>query len=297
MKWEDLKRSGNIEDLRSQGSSGRMGYGGGRGINLLIPIIRMLMGTNIGRVILAIGIGAYFMGFNPLSLLDQGGSKSAVTHAVSSKEEEKSVQFVSAVLGQTEDVWKAIYMQKGDTYTEPKLVLFRGSVQSGCGYADAQVGPFYCSEDKKVYLDLSFFDELSSRHNAPGDFAQAYVIAHEIGHHIQNLRGTLKKAHSIQQSGMGKAKANSTQVKVELQADCYAGIWAYHTQKTRKILEEGDIEEALNAASQIGDDTLQKQAQGYVVPDAFTHGTSAQRMEWFNLGYQKGTLEACNTGI
>ncbi|HQS67546.1 MAG TPA: neutral zinc metallopeptidase [Sulfuricurvum sp.] len=297
MKWEDLKRSSNIEDLRSRGSSGRMGFGGGRGVNLLIPIIRMLMGTNIGRIILVIGIGAYFMGFNPLALLDQSGSTRGETHAVSSLEEEKSVEFVSAVLGQTEEVWNRIYAQSGEKYTEPKLVLFRGSVQSGCGFADAQVGPFYCSADQKVYLDLSFFDELSNRHNAPGDFAQAYVIAHEIGHHVQNLRGTLDKAHRVQQSALGKTKANATQVKVELQADCYAGIWAYHTQKTRAILEEGDIQEALNAASQIGDDTLQKQAQGYVVPDAFTHGTSAQRMEWFNRGYEKGTLEACNTGV
>ena len=297
MKWEDLKRSSNIEDLRSRGSSGRMGFGGGRGMNLLIPIIRMLLGTNIGRIILLIGIGAYFMGFNPLTLLDQSGSRRGETHTVSSLEEEKSVEFVSAVLGQTEEVWNGIYTQNGDTYTEPKLVLFRGSVQSGCGYANAQVGPFYCSEGQKVYLDLSFFDELSSRHKAPGDFAQAYVIAHEIGHHIQNLRGTLDKVHRVQQSAVGKAKANSMQVKVELQADCYAGIWAYHTQKSRAILEEGDIQEALNAASQIGDDTLQKQAQGYVVPDAFTHGTSAQRMEWFNRGYQKGRLEACNTEV
>ncbi|OZA01879.1 MAG: hypothetical protein B7X89_11730, partial [Sulfuricurvum sp. 17-40-25] len=220
MKWEDLKRSSNIEDLRSRGSSGRMGFGGGRGVNLLIPIIRMLMGTNIGRIILVIGIGAYFMGFNPLALLDQSGSTRGETHAVSSLEEEKSVEFVSAVLGQTEEVWNRIYAQSGEKYTEPKLVLFRGSVQSGCGFADAQVGPFYCSADQKVYLDLSFFDELSNRHNAPGDFAQAYVIAHEIGHHVQNLRGTLDKAHRVQQSALGKTKANATQVKVELQADC-----------------------------------------------------------------------------
>lgn len=297
MKWEDLKRSNNIEDIRSRGSSGLRGFGGGRGVNLLIPIIRMLMGTKIGRIILLMGVVAYFMGFNPLSLLDQGTSSTVATHTPSALEEEKSVQFVSAVLGQTEEVWKHIYAQSGEKYTEPKLVLFRGSVQSGCGYADAQVGPFYCSEDQKVYLDLSFFDDLSSRHNAPGDFAQAYVIAHEIGHHVQNLRGTLNKAHHVQQSALGKTKANTIQVKVELQADCYAGIWAYHTQKTRDILEEGDIQEALNAASQIGDDTLQKQAQGYVVPDAFTHGTSVQRMEWFKRGYQKGMLEACNTGI
>ncbi|MGA9045820.1 KPN_02809 family neutral zinc metallopeptidase [Sulfuricurvum sp.] len=294
MKWEDLKRSTNVEDLRSQGSGGR--FGGGRGVNLLIPIIRILMGTTIGRIILAVGVVAYFMGFNPLSLLDHGGSSAGTSRAVNSVEEDRSVQFVSAVLGQTEEVWSRIYAQNGETYREPKLVLFRGSVRSGCGYADAQVGPFYCPADQKVYLDLSFFDELSRRHNAPGDFAQAYVIAHEIGHHVQNQLGILDKVHSVQERS-NKTKGNAVQVKVELQADCYAGVWAFHTQKERAVLEEGDIEEALNAASQIGDDTLQKQSQGYVVPDAFTHGTSAQRMEWFKRGFDKGTLEACNTGV
>jgi len=296
MKWEDLKRSTNIEDLRSQGSSGRMNFGSGRGLNLLIPIVRFLMGTNIGRIVLVIGIIAYFMGFNPLSLLNTTTQPSA-NHAVNPVSDDKSAQFVAAVLGQSEEVWGKLYADEGKRYVQPKLVLFRGSVQSGCGYADAQVGPFYCPMDQKVYLDLSFFDELSARHNAPGDFAQAYVIAHEIGHHVQNLEGTLDKAHRAQQSALGKASANATQVKVELQADCYAGIWAHHTQKSRALLEEGDIEEALNAASQIGDDTLQKQAQGYVVPDAFTHGSSAQRMEWFKRGYDKGTLGACNTGV
>lgn len=295
MKWEDLKRSTNVEDLRSQGSGGRMNFGGGRGVNLLIPIIRFLMGTNIGRIVLVIGIVAYFMGYNPLSLLDTQNQTRTNT-AVSKSDDDRSVQFVAAVLGQTEEVWTKIFEQKGLTYPKPKLVLFRGSIQSGCGYADAQVGPFYCPTDQKVYLDLSFFDELSQRHNAPGDFAQAYVIAHEIGHHVQNQLGTLDKAHSVQERS-NKAKGNAVQVKVELQADCYAGVWAYHTQKERAVLEEGDIEEALNAASQIGDDTLQKQAQGYVVPDAFTHGTSAQRMEWFKRGFDKGTLEACNTGV
>ncbi|MDD2783699.1 MAG: zinc metallopeptidase, partial [Sulfuricurvum sp.] len=234
-------------------------------------------------------------GYNPLSLLDTQ-SQTRTNTAVSKSDDDRSVQFVAAVLGQTEEVWTKIFEQKGLTYPKPKLVLFRGSIQSGCGYADAQVGPFYCPTDQKVYLDLSFFDELSQRHNAPGDFAQAYVIAHEIGHHIQNQLGTLDKAHSVQERS-NKTKGNAVQVKVELQADCYAGVWAYHTQKERAVLEEGDIEEALNAASQIGDDTLQKQAQGYVVPDAFTHGTSAQRMEWFKRGFDKGTLEACNTGV
>lgn len=293
MKWEDLKRSTNIEDLRSQGPA--RGFGGGRGMNLLVPLIRMLMGTNIGRIILVIGAVAYFMGFNPLSLLDNTGQTPA-NKAVSSQEEERTVQFVAAVLGQTEEVWGKQFSEHSGRYIQPKLVLFRGSVQSGCGFASAQVGPFYCPNDQKVYLDLSFFDELSQRHNAPGDFAQAYVIAHEIGHHVQKLEGTLDKAHSIQQS-VSKEKGNAIQVKVELQADCYAGVWAHHTQRERAVLEPGDIEEALNAASQIGDDTLQKQAQGYVVPDAFTHGSSAQRMEWFKRGYEIGTLEACRTGV
>ncbi|MDD5717708.1 MAG: zinc metallopeptidase [Sulfuricurvum sp.] len=294
MKWEDLKRSGNIEDLRSQGAGGRMNFGSGRA-NLLIPVIRFLMGSTIGRVILVIGIIAYFMGYNPLTLLDQGAN--SVTEQVADPhKEERSVQFVSAVLGETEAVWGKVFATQGMDYQEPKLVLFRGSVQSGCGYASAQVGPFYCPTDQKVYLDLRFFDELSRRHNAPGDFAQAYVIAHEIGHHVQHQLGTLDKAHSVQKRSNGN-QGNAVQVKVELQADCYAGVWAYHTQKERAVLEEGDIEEALNAASQIGDDTLQKQSHGYVVPDAFTHGTSAQRMEWFKRGFEKGTLEGCDTGV
>jgi hypothetical protein len=293
MKWEDLKRSSNVEDLRSQGSGGRMNFGSGRGANLLIPIIRFLMGTNIGRIVLVIGVVGYFMGYNPLTLLD---TQTRTNTAVSQPEDDRSAQFVAAILGQTEEVWTKLFKQEGLTYPQPKLVLFRGSVQSGCGYANAQVGPFYCPVDQKVYLDLSFFDELSQRHNAPGDFAQAYVIAHEIGHHVQNQLGTLDKAHRAQEKS-SKTKGNAVQVKVELQADCYAGVWAYHTQKERAVLEEGDIKEALNAASQIGDDTLQKQVQGYVVPDAFTHGTSAQRMEWFKRGFDKGTLEACNTGV
>jgi hypothetical protein len=207
MKWEDLKRSTNVEDLRSQGSGGRMNLGSGRGANLLIPIIRFLMGTNIGRIVLVIGVVAYFMGYNPLALLDTQ-SQTRTNTVVSKSSDDRSAQFVAAVLGQTEEVWTKIFEQKGLTYPKPKLVLFRGSVKSGCGYADAQVGPFYCPVDQKVYLDLSFFDELAQRHNAPGDFAQAYVIAHEIGHHIQNQLGTLDKAHSFQERS-SKAKGNA----------------------------------------------------------------------------------------
>lgn len=292
MKWNDLKRSSNIEDLRAQGPVRGSGIGGG---NLLGMIIRLLMGSRVGRIILAIGVIAYLMGFDPLSLLDTK-TLTPANKSVSQFQEGESADFVAAVLGETEAVWGNIFAERSMHYSEPKLVLFRGSVQSGCGFASAQVGPFYCPNDQKVYLDLSFFDALSQRHNAPGDFARAYVIAHEIGHHVQKLEGSLEKAHAIQQR-VSKEKGNALQVKVELQADCYAGVWAHHTQRERAVLEPGDIEEALNAASQIGDDTLQKQAQGYVVPDAFTHGSSAQRMEWFKRGYEIGTLEACRTGI
>jgi predicted metalloprotease len=295
MKWEDLGRSNNIEDMRSHNINRAMG-GGGSGRFLGI-IIQLLLRTTIGRIILIIGIIAYFLGFNPLTLLNNSSTQS-LTHEQTTNTQadpnDKSSQFVAAVLGQTEDVWGEMFAKQNKIYQEPKLVLFRGGINSGCGFAQSQVGPFYCPVDQKVYLDLSFFDELSSRHNAPGDFAQAYVIAHEIGHHIQNITDILDKAHNAQNS-MSKAKANAVQVNVELQADCYAGLWAHHTQAKRAILEEGDIEEALNAASQIGDDTLQKQRQGYIVPDAFTHGSAADRMKWFKRGYTQGTLASCDT--
>ncbi|MBU1217738.1 zinc metallopeptidase [bacterium] len=287
MKWEDLRRSSNIEDLRSKGPARGFG-GGGRNI---FPIVQFLMGTKIGRIVLVIGVIAYFLGFNPLSLLDSR-QEAPKTQVVASADN-KTAEFVSAVLGQTEDVWHKLFAQEGLRYEEPKLVLFRGSVNSGCGYASAQMGPFYCPNDKKVYLDMSFFDELKRRHNAPGDFAQAYVIAHEVGHHVQNLLGTLDKSHSAKASS-SKTQANAVQVKVELQADCYSGVWAHYLGA---VLEDGDIEEALGAASAIGDDTLQKQAQGYVVPDAFTHGSSVDRVKWFKLGYKGGELRSCQTGI
>ncbi len=293
MKWSDLRRSSNIEDMRSRGPA--RGMGGGRGgMRLLLPAVQFLIGSKIGRIVLVIGVVAYFLGFNPLALLDSSSQQPQSATQAPSAHEETNAQFVSAVLAQTEDVWQTLFTKEGADYREPKLVLFRQSVQSGCGFASAQTGPFYCPSDQKVYLDLNFFDELEQRHDAPGDFAQAYVIAHEIGHHVQNLVGTLNKSHQAKQTARGESKANAIQVKVELQADCYAGIWAHHVHD---LLETGDIQEAMNAASAIGDDTLQKQAQGFVVPDAFTHGSSKQRMQWFQQGYKSGELRACQTGI
>lgn len=294
MKWENNRRSSNVEDRRNE-SGVNLGGSGGTSMALLLPVIKMLIGTKIGRIVLVVGVVAYFMGFNPLALLNMGSSTSSNTTTVVNQEaDDKNAQFVSAVLAQTEDIWTKVFKQYGSTYSEPKLVLFRNSVKSGCGFASSQTGPFYCPADQKVYLDLSFFDELAKRHDAPGDFAQAYVIAHEVGHHVQNLVGTLNKVQKAKQS-LSDTQDNALQVKVELQADCYAGLWAYYSQKDFDSIEEGDIQEALNAASAIGDDTLQKKAQGYVVPDAFTHGSSAQRMTWFKKGYQSGDLKACNT--
>ena len=296
MRWEDREQSSNVEDRR--GNSG--GGGGGRGmpsmstIMFLLPLIQKLLKTKFGWAIIGIGAVAYFSGFNPLSSLANNGGVS--TH-INQKDDDKQARFISTVLRDTEDVWKEIFKQHGAKYKEPIMVLYRGSTKSGCGHASAQMGPFYCPADQKVYLDLSFFDELATKYNSTGDFAQAYVLAHEIGHHIQNMEGTLSKVQQMKQQARGKKGQNQLQVRVELQADCYAGVWAYHAHKRFNILEQGDIEEALNAASAIGDDTLQKQAQGYVVPDAFTHGSSAQRVEWFKKGINSGDIKTCNTGI
>lgn len=288
MQWKNLRRSSNVEDRRNHSGRGRMG---GRGV---LFIVSFLLRSTFGRIILAVGVVAYLLGYNPLTLLNFVPGMSLSSTHTNTPAENDTADFVSAVLGQTEAVWNARLQSTRHPYKEPKLVLFRGAVQSGCGYAKSQVGPFYCPHDQKIYLDLSFFDALERRHNAPGDFARAYVIAHEVGHHVQNLRGTLNKSHRLKQRAMSQSKANAVQVKVELQADCYAGIWAHHSQK---LLDAGDIEEALNAASAIGDDTLQKQAQGHVVPDAFTHGSASDRMQWFTRGYKRGTLAACETGI
>lgn len=292
MKWRDSRRSDNVDDQRNNSPSQ---LGGGGSIANFLPIIRMLIGTKVGRIVLAVGAIAYFLGFNPLSLLQPGQQGFSQAKVQNSQEDNLRADFVTAVLGQTEDVWGAIFQQSfGKAYPQPRLVLFRNGVRSACGQASSAMGPFYCPADNKVYLDLGFFDELARRHGAPGDFAQAYVIAHEVGHHLQNVFGVLDKTHQAKRR-LSKTEGNALQVRVELQADCYAGVWAHHAQKQQQILEAGDVEEALQAASAIGDDTLQKQAQGYVVPDAFTHGSSEQRIRWFKNGLQQGSLQSCDT--
>lgn len=285
MKWQDSRRSDNVEDRR-QNSVNSMGS-----LGALIPIIRFLPGSNIGRVVLVIGAVAYFMGFNPLALLDGDGAGTQRA-ALDSPQEKEKVAFVSAVLAQTEDVWSKVFKEGGAQYKEPSLVLFRDAVSSACGMASSQTGPFYCPADKKVYLDLSFFDELEAKYKAAGDFAQAYVIAHEVGHHVQNLLGTLGKINELKSRAKSPIEQNALQVKVELQADCYAGVWAHYIGRY-KVLEGGDIEEALNAASAIGDDALQKKYQGRVTPDSFTHGSSKQRMTWFKKGFEGGQPSSC----
>jgi len=258
---------------------------------MLWPLIKPLLRSKLGWVVLGAGALAWFGGFNPLSLVGMGGSSSRGASA----QEEQEAAFMKTVLADTEDVWREILPKYGIRYRAPKMVLYRGSTRSGCGHASAQMGPFYCPADQKVYLDLGFFDELARRHNARGDFAQAYVLAHEIGHHIQNMQGTLDQVQRMKHQVRSEAQANGLQVRVELQADCYAGVWAHHAQKRFHMLESGDIEEALNAASQIGDDKLQREATGYVRPDAFTHGSARQRVAWFKHGFLKGDLRACDT--
>ena len=291
MRWEDREQSDNVEDRRNSGG-GRRGMPSLSIIMFLWPIIQRLLGTKFGWAIIGIGAFLYFSGFNPLGTLTKGGSS-----VLNQKANDHQVAFISTVLNDTEEVWKEIFKQHGAIYREPTLVLYRGTTDSGCGHASNQMGPFYCPVDEKVYIDLSFFDELQNRYKAAGDFAQAYVLAHEIGHHIQNMKGTLAKVQQMKQQARGQKGENKLQVRVELQADCYAGVWAHHAHKRFNILEQGDVEEALRAASAIGDDTLQKQTQGYVVPDAFTHGSSAQRMEWFKRGIKSGEISACDTGI
>ena len=298
MRWKGNRRSHNVEDRRSQRVSG-MGGGRGGGLLRLLPMVYRLLGFK-GTAIAVVGVVAYGLFSGNLGQILGGGSFQENPSQVSnqpvkqSAQEKEMVDFIAVVLADTEDTWKAIFKQQGKNYQEPRLVLYRNRVKSGCGFGTAQMGPFYCPADKKVYLDLSFYDELKNRYKAPGDFAQAYVVAHEIGHHVQNLLGTSTKVHQAKQK-LSKVKANQLSVKLELQADCYAGIWANHADRSRQILETGDIEEGLKAASAIGDDQLQKQAQGYVNPDSFTHGSSRQRVRWFKTGLQKGTLAACNT--
>ena len=277
MRWGAGRRSENVEDRRG------------------MPISRGIVGGGIGTVILV--VAALYFGIDPTVILQQmpnGGTPAVTTQQHQKPGADPMADFVSVVLADTEDTWKDIFRRYGRTYQEPTLVLFTDAVQSACGFADAAVGPFYCPRDHRVYIDLRFYQDLKERFKAPGDFAQAYVIAHEVGHHVQNLLGTTEKVQTAQ-SRSSRVEANRLSVRVELQADCFAGVWAYHANKARKILEEGDLEEALRAASAIGDDRLQRQTRGTVVPDSFTHGTSDQRVRWFRRGIETGDLDQCNT--
>ncbi len=298
MRWRGNRTSNNIEDRR--GTSARVMRGAGAGGALrLLPVVFRVLGFK-GTVILGLLIFGYLYFTDNLGLLvGQGVNlESEPTHQSQpvrqSAKEKELVEFVSVVLADTEDTWGSLFQQMGTTYSPPKLVLYRQSVNSGCGFGSSQIGPFYCPVDQKVYIDLSFYDDLKNRHGAPGDFAQAYVIAHEIGHHVQNLTGIAGKVRQ-EQKKLNKTASNKLSVKQELQADCFAGLWAFHANRSRNLLEAGDFEEGLVAASAIGDDRLQKQTHGHVVPDSFTHGSSAQRVDWFKKGFQTGEFDACNT--
>jgi len=278
MRWKNRRRSTNIEDRRRRR-----------------PMARKVAGGGLGTIVLVL-VGLYF-GIDPSVILQSTGTlspPSQTSHLALSPAEQELGEFVAVVLADTEDTWHQIFEQEGSRYREPTLVLFSGAVESACGYAQSATGPFYCPADEKVYIDLSFFEALQNRLGAPGDFAQAYVIAHEIGHHVQTLAGVSEKVHAAKRQA-SERKANALSVRQELQADCFAGIWAYHADRARQLLEKGDIDEALNAANAIGDDRLQMQSQGHVVPDSFTHGTSAQRIAWFKRGFDTGSLSSCNT--
>ncbi|WP_234052626.1 MULTISPECIES: neutral zinc metallopeptidase [unclassified Xanthobacter] len=296
MRWEDYRSSDNVEDRRGQGGGGFQMPGGRGGLGIGTIIIVGLIGWALGinPAVLIGGLEAINgMGGQQQQTLPQRqqGQQSASQGAP----KDQLGRFAAAVLAQTEDVWTEIFRADGKAYQDPKLVLFSGATRSACGGAQAAMGPFYCPLDQKVYLDLSFFQEMKSRFNAPGDFAAAYVIAHEVGHHVENLVGILPKVQQAQARAGSRAEANALSVRVELMADCLAGVWAYHANARYRILEEGDVEEALNAASAIGDDKLQKRSQGYAVPDSFTHGTSRQRVSWFTRGLKSGSMQQCNT--
>jgi uncharacterized protein len=283
MRWEGNRESSNVEDARSGGGGG-FGIGGGT--------------IGIGTIVIAL-IGGAVLGVNPLTLLGilTGGGGAPVAQqgpAHAPPANDQAAKFVSTVLADTEDVWTDLFKQGGATYTAPKLVLYRGSIRTGCGAGQAAMGPFYCPADQKVYIDLSFYETMKTRLGAPGDFAQAYVIAHEVGHHVQQELGITQQVDRAR-ARASQAEGNAMSVRVELQADCFAGVWANHAQKARNILEQGDIEEAMNAAQKIGDDALQANAGRAVVPESFTHGTSAQRQRWFMNGLQNGTVKSCDT--
>lgn len=309
MRWRGRRGSSNVEDRRGSSSSG----GSGRGFGLPRGGMRLPGGGGsragfggIGFIIVVVVV-SMLLGVNPMSLiegLDGGMAPGSQGHAPQGQarqgqaaappESDEMAQFVSVVLADTEDTWSRVFRQEfGEDYEEPRLVLFTGAIRSACGFAQSASGPFYCPGDRKVYIDLAFYDELRRRFKAPGDFAQAYVIAHEVGHHVQNLTGILPKFNELRQR-VSKTEANELSVRVELQADCLAGVWAHDTGQ-KGLLEQGDIDEAMNAATQIGDDAIQKRTQGYVVPDSFNHGTSEQRQRWFRIGLEEGRIGACDT--
>lgn len=294
MKWENNRQSDQVEDRRSQpGGGGLGGLGGGRRTG----------GRNIGLGTIAVALVAgWIFGINPMTILGalSGVGEMAPTGQVEATQGPAQAptddmgKFVAAVLGGTEDVWGQVFQQGNAQYQKPRLVLFRGATPTACGTGQAAMGPFYCPGDQKVYIDLAFYDTLRRQLGAPGDFAQAYVIAHEVGHHVQNLMGITDQMEKAR-ARMNEREYNALSVRLELQADCFAGLWAHHNHKSQAILEPGDVEEALNAAAAIGDDALQRKSQGQVVPDSFTHGTSAQRQRWFNAGLQSGQVQSCDT--
>ena len=287
MKWEGNRESDNVEDRRGAGGGAGMPVFGGRSIG-------------IGTIVIAL-LGGWVLGINPLTILGAlsgGGMPTAQVQQQAPAQrppaDDKMARFVSTVLADTEDVWSNLFSQAGGRYQDPRLVLFRGATQTACGAGQAAMGPFYCPADQKVYIDLGFYETLKNQLGAPGEFAQAYVIAHEVGHHVQNLLGISEKVDQ-QRGRVSQAQYNQLSVRLELQADCFAGVWSHHAQRERQILEKGDIELAMNAAAKIGDDALQRSAGGAVVPESFTHGSSAQRQRWFQKGLQGGSVKGCDT--
>ncbi|WP_026873070.1 KPN_02809 family neutral zinc metallopeptidase [Inquilinus limosus] len=276
MRWQDLRRSSNVEDRRGMRPAAVGGVGG------------------IGAIVIV--LLALFFGVDPSALLQQvdtgPGSTQTETTSAPGAQDEMS-QFLAAVLGSTEDTWGAVFQEAGSRYAPPKLVRFSGATRSACGFADAAMGPFYCPADQMVYIDTAFFDELGRRFGAPGEFAEAYVVAHEVGHHVQNLLGIMDKVNALR--SRGGVDGNELSVRVELQADCFAGVWAKRGDQQSRFIEPGDIEAAMQAAAAVGDDTLQKRSQGYVVPDSFTHGSAEQRVRWFRRGYDSGNPTTCDT--
>ena len=313
MRWQGRRQSANVQDARGSGGGGRFelpdGIGfprSGGGIRLPTGGSRAGGGGLGCGTLIVIGVVLWFLGINPLTIL-QGGNigpssfpeqmpqiqRQAPSGGARTTSDDQKTQFVRTILASTEDVWTTIFDSYGRQYPKPTLRLFSGGEQSACGMASAATGPFYCPSDQKVYIDLAFYRQLEREFGAPGDFAQAYVLAHEVGHHVQHLIGVLPQFNKMRQS-MGKLEVNQMSVNVELQADCFAGVWGHYVAK-EGWLEQGDLDEALNAAHQIGDDTIQKRTQGYVVPDAFNHGTSADRAKWFRRGFDSGRIESCDT--